>query len=313
MKTQTFGVEIEFAKMTREQCAKLVRDYFIQKYGNDLGIDTYYDGRHLSNHVVIDHKGRKWQVYSDASLDRYENTGELVTPILNYEDIEDLQNILRLMRENGAKSNAQYGCGVHIHVGADIGKEGGHNPKSIRNLANIISSHQNIIKNAIDFTASRSSYCQVINAELVRRLNAQKPKTMEKLKEIHYGVLGRDYSHYSGTRYYFLNLHAIWDKGTIEFRCFEFHKNMHAGELKAYIQLCLAMSSYAKLVRHCRPNDISRTENQKYTMNSWLKNLGLIGDEFKTARKMLTKRLSGDTAYRSGRHTNSLDDLDLAE
>ena len=36
-------------------------------------------------------------------------------------------------------------------------------------------------------------------------------------------------------------------------------------------------------------------------MRTWLLRLGFIGDEFKTARDLLTKRLTGDAAFRSGR------------
>jgi hypothetical protein len=36
-------------------------------------------------------------------------------------------------------------------------------------------------------------------------------------------------------------------------------------------------------------------------MRTWLLRLGFIGDEFKTARELYTKRLSGDTAFRNGR------------
>ena len=36
-------------------------------------------------------------------------------------------------------------------------------------------------------------------------------------------------------------------------------------------------------------------------MRTWLLRLGFIGDEFKTARDLFTKRLDGDTAFRNGR------------
>jgi hypothetical protein len=36
-------------------------------------------------------------------------------------------------------------------------------------------------------------------------------------------------------------------------------------------------------------------------MRTWLLRLGFIGDEFKTARELLTKRLDGDAAFRGGR------------
>lgn len=104
-----------------------------------------------------------------------------------------------------------------------------------------------------------------------------------------------------------LNYHATFTKGTIEFRLFQFDapsdgkKNgLHAGQLKSYIQLCLALSQMAKTVRTASPKP-QQNENPKYAMRTWLLRLGFIGDEFKTAREILTKRLSGDTAFRNGR------------
>ena len=44
-----------------------------------------------------------------------------------------------------------------------------------------------------------------------------------------------------------------------------------------------------------------QTDNPKYAMRTWLLRLGFIGDEFKTAREMLTRNLEGDAAFRHGR------------
>ena len=104
-----------------------------------------------------------------------------------------------------------------------------------------------------------------------------------------------------------LNLHATFTKGTVEFRLFQFdapadgkQNGLHAGQLKSYIQLCLALSQMAKAVRTASPKP-QQNENPKYAMRTWLLRLGFIGDEFKTARELLTKRLDGDAAFRSGR------------
>ena len=93
----------------------------------------------------------------------------------------------------------------------------------------------------------------------------------------------------------------------VEFRLFQFDEpsdgkqnGLHAGQLKSYIQLCLALSQMAKTVKTASPKP-QQNENQKYAMRTWLLRLGFIGDEFKTARELLTKRLSGDTAFRNGR------------
>ena len=76
---------------------------------------------------------------------------------------------------------------------------------------------------------------------------------------------------------------------------------IHAGQLKSYIQLCLALSQMAKTAKSASPKP-QQHENPKYAMRTWLLRLGFIGDEFTTARDILTRRLSGDAAYRSGRN-----------
>lgn len=104
-----------------------------------------------------------------------------------------------------------------------------------------------------------------------------------------------------------LNYHAVFTKGTIEMRCFNFDKpadgkknGLHAGQLKTWIQLCLALSEMAKELRTASPKP-QQTENPKFAMRTWLIRLGLVGEEFSTARDFLTRNLEGDAAFRFGR------------
>lgn len=76
-----------------------------------------------------------------------------------------------------------------------------------------------------------------------------------------------------------------------------FNSTLHAGEVKAYIQLCLAISHQA-LVQRGASRIKTQPENEKYTFRTWLLRLGLIGDEFKTARQHLLKNLEGNIAWR---------------
>ena len=106
---------------------------------------------------------------------------------------------------------------------------------------------------------------------------------------------------------FMLNLHATFTKGTVEFRLFQFEaptaerrNGLHAGQLKSYIQLCLALSQMAKTVKTASPKP-QQNENPKYAMRTWLLRLGFIGEEFATARDLLTRRLDGDAAFRNGR------------
>ena len=156
-----------------------------------------------------------------------------------------------------------------------------------------------------------SRYCRTVDPGFLEAVNKQKPKTMAGLADIWYGSHGEDHGrsrHYNGSRYHMLNLHATFTKATIEFRLFQFDEptekrrgGIHAGQLKSYIQLCLALSQMAKDVKTASPKP-QQNENPKYAMRTWLLRLGFIGEEFATARDILTRNLSGDTAFRHGRN-----------
>ena len=294
MKKQTIGVELEFTGMTRRNAAKVVADYF--------NAEAYYEGGVYDKYDIRDTQGRKWQVMYDSSIyatDGHSTKCELVTPILKYEDIETLQEIVRRLRKAGAISDGAHRCGVHIHIGAD-----GHTAQTLRNLANIMASHEQLIGRAIRIDQYRMGYCGITDPRFLERLNKQKPKSMEHLKRVWYNDNNDHHAHYDGTRYHMLNLHATFTKGTVEFRLFNFaepngdRKNgIHAGELKAWIQLCLAMSQQAKMVKTASPKQ-PQVENEKFAMRTWLNRLGLIGEEFKTARTLLIRNLSGNSAWR---------------
>ena len=302
MKNQTIGVEVEMNSITRQKAAKVAADFFgTGRFENTAGRNGY------STWSAWDAQGREWKFQKDVSIaGPDEQKCELVTPILTYGDIETLQELCRQLRHVGAKSDASRGCGVHIHIGAQ-----GHTPQSLRNLANIMASHESLIAEALKLDRSRMSrYCRTVDPNFLTRVNSRKPKTMAQLADIWYTSHGASYSrnqHYNDSRYHMLNLHATFTKGTVEFRLFQFDEptterrgGIHAGQLKSYIQLCLALSQMAKDVRTASPKP-QQSENPKYAMRTWLLRLGFIGEEFATARDFLTRNLSGDTAFRHGR------------
>ena len=302
MKTQTIGVEIEMNSITRQAAAKLAADFFgTGRWENTADRNGYYTWS------AWDATGREWKFSRDVSIAGPDSEKtELVTPILHYEDIETLQELCRRLRKAGAKSDATRGCGVHIHIGAN-----GHTPQTLRNLANIMASHESLLADALKLDTNRMArYCRTVDPDFLRILNRRKPQTMADLADIWYrgnnATYGRDH-HYNDSRYHMLNLHATFTKGTIEFRLFQFdapdgsRKNgIHAGQLKSYIQLCLALSQMAKDAKTASPKP-QQSENPKYAMRTWLLRLGFIGEEYATARDFLTRNLDGDAAFRNGR------------
>lgn len=302
MKKQTIGVEVEMNSIARERAAKLAAAFFgTGRYENTAGRNGY------CTWSAWDAAGREWKFQKDVSISGSDSEKcELVTPILHYSDIETLQELIRQLRHAGAKSDATRGCGVHIHIGAN-----GHTPQTMRNLANIMASHESLIADALDLDRGRMHrYCRTVDPRFLEQVNKKKPKTMAALADIWYtsnGAGSGRSQHYNDSRYHMLNYHATFTKGTIEFRLFQFdapaegkRNGLHAGQLKSYIQLCLALSQMAKTVKSASPNP-QQNENPKYAMRTWLLRLGFIGEEFKTAREILTKRLAGDTAFRNGR------------
>ena len=302
MKKQTIGVEIEMNNITRNKAAKVAATFFgTGRYENTARRNGY------STWSAWDALDREWKFQRDVSIHGNDDEKcELVTPILKYEDIPTLQELVRQLRHAGAKSDASRGCGVHIHIGAD-----GHTPQTLRNLANIMASHERLLIDAINISEARiDSYCRTVDERFLEQLNRRKPRTMSQLADIWYRSQNEDFGrnqHYNESRYHMLNYHATFTKGTIEFRLFQFDNpsgnrrgGLHAGQLKSYIQLCLALSQMAKTVRNASPRP-QQNENPKFAMRTWLIRLGFVGDEFKTARETLTRRLAGDAAFRNGR------------
>ena len=71
----------------------------------------------------------------------------------------------------------------------------------------------------------------------------------------------------------------------------------HAGEIKAYIQFCLAVSHQALTQKKASARR-TVTDNEKYAFRCWMLRLGLSGDEFKTCRLHFLKHLEGNSAWR---------------
>ena len=294
MRTQRFGIEIEMTGITRKKAAEVIAEYF--------GTESFYIGTYYETYGAKDRQGRTWKATYDSSIiaqkkergrtvSANENYKcEIVSPILTYEDMADLQEVVRQLRHSGAFVNNQ--CGIHIHVDASR-----YTPQTLRNLVNIIASKEDILYKALQIDPARLRWCKKTNEKLLETINRKKPETMEALKDIWYAgsTRGRD-EHYNDTRYHGLNLHSTFTKGTVEFRLF--NSTTHAGEIKAYIQFCLAVSHQALTQKKASARK-TVTDNEKYAFRCWMLRLGLSGDEFKTCRLHFLKHLEGNSAWRN--------------
>jgi hypothetical protein len=286
MLNQTFGVEIEMSDISRARAAQIIADYF--------GTTVYHDGGAYDTYSATDGQGRKWKCMYDssiiASVNKYKC--ELVTPILTYEDMSDLQEIVRLMRKARAKSDAAHKCGIHIHVGALD-----YTVKQVKNLINFMSSYQDVIYKAVGVESFREGYCRKLEPLMIERFNGKVLRSGHDCEKAWYcteNTEPRKHAHYDNSRYHGLNLHSLFSKGTVEFRVF--NGILHAGKIRAYVVMCLAICAYAKEKAYIRKTK-KQQFNDKYTMYEMLCKIGVKGDEFKTCRDHLTMNLEGGLGH----------------
>ena len=291
-----FGIEVEFTGISRRRAADALASV--------LGTSGFEHRSSYDARIVRDTKGREWKIVSDSSIDvkvnrrdpsyHYESAYqvEFVSPILTYdEDMETLQRILRAFRKAGGC--VQGTCGIHIHLDG-----GDHNARSIKNFINLVASRNDLLYNALQVQPSRIRYCKKLDATFVEAIKAKAPKTLDAIEDIWYQ--GYDYrdSHYHSSRYHFLNLHSFFHgHGTVELR--GFNSTLHAGVVRSYVVLALAMNYQALTAKSVRSAKVQE-DNPKFAMRTWLNRIGFIGEEFKNCREHLIKHLEGNAAWRSG-------------
>lgn len=293
LKDFRFGIEIETIGLTHARLAQAI-------------VDACPNSR-LSSHTNYGQKvyladGRVWSVVHDGSLSGQYN-GEVVSPILTYADLDMLQNVVRGLREAGAKTDAS--CGIHIHVdGARF------TPRGVVNLVKMMNKQEQLLMSALRVHETRRRFCQDIDQNFLARLENSRCSTLDAVKTAWYGRRNANVQRYDSSRYRSLNLNSLFYRGTIEFRLF--NGTLHAGEVKSYVQLVLAMSAKAVNAKSgvSKKRETSAATG-KYDMRVFLLGLGLIGDEFKTARHHLCKHLGGSSAFRNTRPRRSAQCVDI--
>jgi hypothetical protein len=294
IKSFRFGVEIETIGASREKLA--------QGMAKALGLvdaAVAHEGGTYDKWIVTGADGRKWTLMSDASLSTGRGGGaEIVSPILTYSDLEMLQVVIRSARANGAKVDES--CGVHVHVDSSKFESG-----DLERLAKLVYQQENLLVQALGVRDSRlQKWCKKVDENFINRLRSERPRDAAALANAWYGANGDHYNarsaHYHGSRYHGLNMHSVFYRGTVEFRYFE--GTLHAGEIKSYVQLCLALAARAtESSGRVLAKRKASTQSAKYDWRCFMLRLGMIGDEFKTAREHLMKRLPGCSAWKNGR------------
>ena len=194
IKKQNFGVEIEMNNMNRSKAQKIVAKVL---GSTNTGYESSYD-----NHYVIDRKGRMWKCESDSSISGSTcQATELVTPVLQYDDIETLQEVIRALRKEGAKTDSS--CGIHVHVDGS-----NHTPASLERLVNFMIARQDLIYESLEIGERGSRWCRRLNKELFAAMKKNRNLDRNSLEMLWYSSVndgyrgGIDHRHYNETRYH---------------------------------------------------------------------------------------------------------------
>jgi hypothetical protein len=284
-----FGVEIETIKRTRKTVATAVQSIV----GGDVvhvGTPGCYDPWEVR-------EGRRtWRIVADSSLTNVfaRLRAEVVSPVLTYDDLPLLQEVVRAVRGCGAIVDAK--CGMHVHVDASA-----FDGRTLGNLAKIVYKQEALILAALSVSQVRlAQYTKPMSPNLIAKIERNHPKTKSQMNRIWYVRYNSKPTHYDSTRYHGVNLHNVWFRGTVEFRWFA--ATLHAGRVKAAVQFVLAIAAKALNSKGAssRKREFDHA-SAKYDFRTFLLRLGLIGDEFKTARKHLLVAMPGDAAWKNGR------------
>jgi hypothetical protein len=267
MRANTFGVEIEFVGIGRGAAGLAIA----------AAVGGVVSSVHDDEPTVTLPDGRAWKLVRDGSLSA-SLAGEAVSPICKWEDLEMVAKVARAIRAAGGRADSS--CGIHVHVGAAL-----LGPAGVGNVAKLVGAIEPLLRHALDVGTERSRYCRPLPASIVDRLSGWRPTSLDEVAVAWYGERANSFRRtrkYDDSRYHGLNLHSVLYRGTVEFRWF--NGTLHAGKIKAYIHLALAMSGKAASARTLSSKVLPV---EKREMVKLLSVLGLVGEEFSSTRKHL--------------------------
>lgn len=153
-----------------------------------------------------------------------------------------------------------------------------HDGRSLKNLVFLLNSKSVLLSKAV----GRPGVYKV-SEELIKALDEKAPQSTEDFLQI---LVEAEDGSLKG---------LTFEDGKIGFL---FPYTMEPDKLTAYMQLTELMAKMAREQKRVQPTKCKDT-NEKYTFRTWLLRLGMVGDEYKTARKILLKNLKGHTAFRT--------------
>ena len=282
----------------REELRNLMNKLTVGLEVEQVGLDRW-EGNRVLRDINSQFQGQEqWKIVSDSSI---RGTGcEFVSGIMNYSSLHLIQESVRKIRRNGGREHSS--CGIHVHID---GERFLKDPKALIRLIKIVNRYERHMYHALKADSitegqdrmTGSCWSKPVCQSFYNRVMSLKNPSIKEIKREWYLLSGgNEFIRYDESRYRLLNLHALFSKKTVEFRCF--NSTLHAGRIKAYIQLSLMICCQALLTTKASKGTRKFDEKKAhYEVRTWLLRLGAIGDEFKTMRTHLTRHLDGNASW----------------
>lgn len=163
---------------------------------------------------------------------------------------------------------------VSLEVGIPLE---GYDGKSLRNLMHIIYNNQPLIKKSLELSSD------LVSEEMIEALKQERMWTIEDFKKataaVHSPSIDFDY-----------------EQEAITFKLGPGGENPE--KVEAATKLIGQINLYARRLKRNVTAKVKFSDNEKFAFRTWLLNLGMIGDEYKLARKVLLQNLPGNSAFR---------------
>ena len=296
LREQNFAVGIDMTGRTRREIAETLAKLFATEPIYLSGKDHAWGVREADSRIwrIGDYKYIAGSMGKEPCEDPAYRA-RLLSPKLRYDEMGRLTLALSALREADVQTNST--CYLSCYVD---GKE--HNRQSLKNLLTFMYAREPFLLKALDMEETRRARVRRPMLEQMRKLDCEETKDLSKLEELWYEGKNESKNAGSWTQEHALNLHALFHSGMIEFKMFR--ATLQPEKVKAYIDLSLGISALSITQRSAMFREAEPVENEKFAMRTLLIRLGMIGEEFEQTRRMLTKPLEGDGAWRYGKKRN---------
>ena len=153
----------------------------------------------------------------------------------------------------------------------------GYQGQSLRNLLHVIYSRQPLIKKSLGLEND------LVDSKIITALTQKPMVTVEHFQKAMEG-------------HSLPGIDIDFEKETITFKLGPGGDN--PGKVEAATKLFGLINLNARRLKRNVSSKVKPVDNEKYSFRIWLLRLGMIGDEYKMARKVLLKNLSGNSAFR---------------